>query len=68
MIAAAMAAGYPCAAIAGRRDLFAQVATGEVTHAGTLHGNVIAAAAVLASLGELASGEVYQRSVRSAPR
>jgi glutamate-1-semialdehyde 2,1-aminomutase len=57
----AMAAGYPCAAIAGRRDLFAQVATGVVTHAGTFNGNVIAAAAVLASLDELASGEVYQR-------
>ncbi len=57
----AMAAGYPCAAIAGRRDLFAQVATGAVTHAGTFNGNVIAAAAVLASLDELASGEVYQR-------
>jgi glutamate-1-semialdehyde 2,1-aminomutase len=57
----AMAAGYPCAAIAGRRELFAQVATGAVTHAGTFNGNVIAAAAVLASLDELASGEVYEQ-------
>ena len=57
----AMAAGWPCAAIAGRRDLFADVATGEVTHAGTFNGNTIATAAVLASIDELASGEVYEQ-------
>ena len=57
----AMAAGWPCAALAGRRDLFAGVATGAVTHAGTFNGNTIAAAAVLASLDELASGEVHQQ-------
>src|SRR5262249_57977872 len=55
----AMAAGWPCAALAGRRDLFAGVASGAVTHAGTFNGNTIAAAAVLASLDELASAEVY---------
>ena len=57
----AMAAGWPCAALAGRRDLFADVATGAVTHAGTFNGNTVATAAVLASLDELASGEVYER-------
>jgi glutamate-1-semialdehyde 2,1-aminomutase len=57
----AMAAGWPCAAIAGRRDLFADVATGAVTHAGTFNGNTIATAAALASIDELASGEVYER-------
>lgn len=57
----AMAAGWPCAAIAGRRDLFAGVATGAVTHAGTFNGNTIAAAAVQAALDELASGEVYEQ-------
>ena len=57
----AMAAGWPCAAIAGRRDLFADVATGAVTHAGTFNGNTIATAAVLASIDELASGEVYEQ-------
>src|ERR1700690_120021 len=56
-----MAAGWPCAALAGRRDLFADVATGAVTHAGTFNGNTVATAAVLASLDELASGEVYER-------
>jgi glutamate-1-semialdehyde 2,1-aminomutase len=57
----AMAAGWPCAAIVGRRDLFADVATGAVTHAGTFNGNTIATAAVLASIDELASGEVYEQ-------
>lgn len=57
----AMAAGWPCAAIAGRRDLFAGVASGAVTHAGTFNGNTIATAAVLASLDELESGEVYEQ-------
>lgn len=57
----AMAAGWPCAAIAGRRDLFAGLASGAVTHAGTFNGNTIATAAVLASLDELESGEVYEQ-------
>jgi glutamate-1-semialdehyde 2,1-aminomutase len=57
----AMAAGWPCAALAGRRDLFADVATGMVTHAGTFNGNTVATAAVLASIDELASGEIYER-------
>ena len=53
--------GWLGAALAGRRDLFADVATGAVTHAGTFNGNTVATAAVLASLDELASGEVYER-------
>jgi glutamate-1-semialdehyde 2,1-aminomutase len=57
----AMAAGWPCAAVAGKRDLFAGVATGAVTHAGTFNGNTIATAAVLASIDELSGGEVYEQ-------
>ena len=34
---------------------------GTVTHAGTFNGNTIATAAVLASIDELASGEVYEQ-------
>ena len=34
---------------------------GAVTHAGTFNGNTIATAAVLASLDELSSGEVYEQ-------
>jgi glutamate-1-semialdehyde 2,1-aminomutase len=56
----AMAAGWPCAALVGRHDLFADVATGALTHAGTFNGNTIATAAVLASLDELEDGSVYR--------
>lgn len=57
----AMAAGWPCAALVGRADLFSDVATGSVTHAGTFNGNTIAAAAVLASLDELEDRSVYRQ-------
>ena len=56
----AMAAGWPCAALVGRRELFADVASGQLTHAGTFNGNTIATAAVLASLDELEDGSVYR--------
>jgi glutamate-1-semialdehyde 2,1-aminomutase len=57
----AMAAGYPCAALVGSRALFAGVADGSVTHAGTFNGNVIAASAVVASLDELERDGVYDQ-------
>jgi glutamate-1-semialdehyde 2,1-aminomutase len=56
----AMAAGWPCAAIVGRHDLFVDVATGALTHAGTFNGNTISTAAVLASLDELEDRSVYR--------
>lgn len=56
----AMAAGWPCAALVGRSELFAEVAVGALTHAGTFNGNTIATAAVLASLDELEDRSVYR--------
>ncbi|KQY08010.1 hypothetical protein ASD37_08580 [Mycobacterium sp. Root135] len=56
----AMAAGWPCAALVGRGELFADVAVGALTHAGTFNGNTIATAAVLASLDELEDRSVYR--------
>ena len=64
----AMAAGWPCAAFAGRRELFADVATGELTHAGTFNGNTMATAAVLASLDELEDRSVYRHVESVGPR
>jgi glutamate-1-semialdehyde 2,1-aminomutase len=55
----AMAGGWPCAALVGQHDLFSDVATGALTHAGTFNGNTIATAAVLASLDELEDRSVY---------
>jgi len=57
----AMAAGWPCAALVGRRELFDGVASGAVTHAGTFNGNTIATAAVRACLDELVSGGIYEQ-------
>ena len=57
----AMAAGWPCAALVGRSELFSDVATGALTHAGTFNGNTSATAAVLASLDELEDRSVYRR-------
>ncbi|MEY9853510.1 glutamate-1-semialdehyde 2,1-aminomutase [Leifsonia sp. EB41] len=57
----AMAAGWPCAALVGKRDLFTEVATGRLTHAGTFNGNVVATTAVLASLDELEDRSAYSR-------
>jgi glutamate-1-semialdehyde 2,1-aminomutase len=57
----AMAAGWPCAALVGKRDLFTEIATGRLTHAGTFNGNVVATTAVLASLDELEDRSAYAR-------
>jgi glutamate-1-semialdehyde 2,1-aminomutase len=46
-----MGGGFPCAAVAGRRDVMEQLApTGPVYQAGTLSGNPVAVAAGLAAL------------------
>jgi glutamate-1-semialdehyde 2,1-aminomutase len=46
-----MGGGFPCAAVAGRRDVMEQLApTGRVYQAGTLSGNPVAVAAGLAAL------------------
>jgi glutamate-1-semialdehyde 2,1-aminomutase len=50
----ALAGGLPLSAVAGRREVMELVATGEVSHLGTLNGNTACAAAALATLEELA--------------
>jgi glutamate-1-semialdehyde 2,1-aminomutase len=59
----AIGAGFPVAAVVGRADLFEEVGTGRVTHAGTFNSNPVAAAAVVASLGILTdpSERIYER-------
>ena len=46
----ALAAGWPAAALAGRADLMERFASREVNHSGTFNGNVMASAAVCATL------------------
>ena len=66
----AMASGLPVACVAGRADLFAEVATGRVMHAGTFNAwapGMAAAVATLKILGDPASG-VYPHLERVGAR
>ena len=57
----ALASGFPIGCVAGREDLFAGVADGRITHAGTFNANPIGIAAAKATLSELTSrrNELY---------
>jgi glutamate-1-semialdehyde 2,1-aminomutase len=54
----AMAGGFPAAAFAGRADVMELLASG-TNHSGTLNGNVMSSAAVIASIGILSTGKPY---------
>lgn len=63
-MAKAMANGYPCAVVAGRRDLMMQFNTapgGRVFVGGTYNGHPVGAAAALATIGLLEDGTVHER-------
>ncbi|MEZ5843203.1 MAG: aminotransferase class III-fold pyridoxal phosphate-dependent enzyme [Hyphomicrobiaceae bacterium] len=53
----AIGSGVPVAAVLGTRDAFAAVEDGRAVRAGTYHGNPLATAAVVASLGALAEAD-----------
>jgi glutamate-1-semialdehyde 2,1-aminomutase len=53
--------GFPVAAIGGRRDLMELIADGRFSHSGTYNSNVIAMAAVSATMDALARPGVYER-------
>ena len=59
----AMANGYPCAAICGRRDLMQHFNTsdGDVFFSGTFNGHPLAMAACLATIEELEQPGLYER-------
>lgn len=57
----AMAGGWPVAALAGRADLMERFGTGEVNHAGTFNGSVMATAAVIATQRLLDEDPPYDR-------
>ncbi len=61
-LAKAIANGYPCAAITGKRELMMQFATagGKVFIAGTYNGHPVGAAAALATIAALEDGTVHQ--------
>jgi glutamate-1-semialdehyde 2,1-aminomutase len=57
----ALASGWPVAALAGFGELMERFGTKEVNHSGTFNGNVMAAAAVVATLETLTSDPPYDR-------
>ncbi len=59
-IAKALGGGYPVAALGGRREVMALMARHEVSHAGTYNQNVLAMAAVKATIAILEQPGVYE--------
>ncbi|HEY8474167.1 MAG TPA: aspartate aminotransferase family protein [Natronosporangium sp.] len=57
----AIGGGWPVSAVAGRADLMEWFGTGRVNHSGTFNGSVMAVAAVIATMRELADDPPYQR-------
>jgi glutamate-1-semialdehyde 2,1-aminomutase len=57
----AVGSGWPVSVLAGKRHLMQHIADGSVTHAGTLNGNVMAAAAVAATMDALTESGLYAR-------
>ncbi|WP_129670116.1 aspartate aminotransferase family protein [Phytoactinopolyspora endophytica] len=55
----AMAGGWPVSALAGRADMMERIGTGEVNHAGTFNGSVMAMAATAATLKQLRQRPPY---------
>ncbi len=65
-MAKAIANGYPCAVLAGRKDLMTRFSSagGDVFVGGTYNGHPVATAAALATIAELEDGSVHQRIFR----
>lgn len=70
-MAKAIANGYPCAVVAGRRDLMQQYNTvpgGKVFVGGTYNGHPVGTAAALATIAALEDGSVHERLFRLGDR
>lgn len=65
-MAKAIANGYPCAALAGRKELMTRFSSagGDVFVGGTYNGHPISTAAALATIAELEDGTVHERIFR----
>jgi len=63
-----IANGFPVAALAGRADLMDQMVPGKVVHGGTYNGHPVTMAATVATLKELAKGDVYKTIEKSGRR
>jgi glutamate-1-semialdehyde 2,1-aminomutase len=63
VFAKALGAGFPIAALAGKRSIMELIGRGAVLHGGTFNTNTVSTAAAIAALDELArnGGQVYQQ-------
>jgi glutamate-1-semialdehyde 2,1-aminomutase len=69
VFAKALGAGFPVAALSGRRDIMELIASGRVNHSGTYNANVVSMSAALATLRELAAeGRAVYRRLESTGR
>ena len=70
VFAKALAAGFPLAAVVGRREVMERVEAGGVMHGGTYNANVMSIAAGLATLEELSrdDGQAYRDMTRRGER
>ena len=55
IFAKALGAGFPVAALAGRRDIMELIASGRVNHSGTYNANLVSVCAAIATLRELSA-------------
>jgi glutamate-1-semialdehyde 2,1-aminomutase len=60
-MAKGLGGGFPVAAIGGSRDVMGMIAEGRYSHSGTYNANVIACAAVSATMDVLAEPGLYER-------
>jgi glutamate-1-semialdehyde 2,1-aminomutase len=66
IFAKALGAGFPVAAVAGRRDIMELFASGGVNHSGTYNANIVSLSAALAALRELsANGQAAYRRINA---
>jgi glutamate-1-semialdehyde 2,1-aminomutase len=64
----AIANGFPVACLAGRADLMEQFVSRKIMHGGTYNAQPVSMAATIATLSELADGQVHARLERSGQR
>jgi glutamate-1-semialdehyde 2,1-aminomutase len=66
VFAKALGAGFPVAALTGRRDIMELIASGRVNHSGTYNANVVSLSAAIAALRELsADGQAAYKRIKA---
>jgi glutamate-1-semialdehyde 2,1-aminomutase len=61
VLAKGLGGGFPAAAVGGRHQVMSMIADGRYAHAGTYNGNVVACAAVSATMDALAEPGLFER-------